>query len=88
MPKTVCSACLFVRPARLGPFCDAWLTEYGCVDTGYIAPSAAERESLDELRRRTFAHVLSWSEEEGTASYVGSTANRVVSKRITSPLQP
>ncbi|KAI0750474.1 terpenoid cyclases/Protein prenyltransferase [Fomes fomentarius] len=46
-------------------------------DTGYVAPSDAEREGLDELRRRTFAHVLSWSEEEGTASYVGGAANRV-----------
>ena len=26
-----------------------------------------------------FAHALSWSEEEGTATYVGGAANRVVS---------
>ena len=27
-----------------------------------------------------FAHAMSWSEEEGTAVYVGGAANRVVSR--------
>ena len=31
------------------------------------------------MRKRTFAHVMSWVEEEGTATYVGGAANRVVS---------
>ncbi|KAI0324706.1 terpenoid cyclases/Protein prenyltransferase [Cubamyces sp. BRFM 1775] len=46
--------------------------------TGVVTvASDAEREKLDALRRETCAHVLSWTEEEGTALYVGGSANRV-----------
>ncbi|KAI0738353.1 terpenoid cyclases/Protein prenyltransferase [Daedaleopsis nitida] len=45
--------------------------------TAYVAHSDADRERLAELRKRTFAHVMSWVEEEGTATYVGGAANRV-----------
>ncbi|KAI0628312.1 terpenoid cyclases/Protein prenyltransferase [Trametes polyzona] len=45
--------------------------------TSFRATSDGEREKVDELRRRTCAHVLSWTEEEGTAVYVGGAANRV-----------
>ena len=42
--------------------------------------SDAERGRLDELRKGVFAHAMSWSEEDGTAVYVGGAANRVVSR--------
>ncbi len=31
------------------------------------------------MKKQTFAHALSWSEEEGAETYVGGAANRVVS---------
>ncbi|KAH9850861.1 terpenoid cyclases/Protein prenyltransferase [Lenzites betulinus] len=46
-------------------------------DTGLRTTSDAERAQLDALRRETFAHALSWTEEEGTALYVGGAGNRV-----------
>ncbi|KAI0824323.1 terpenoid cyclases/Protein prenyltransferase [Trametes gibbosa] len=45
--------------------------------TGFRTTSDVEREKLDALRKQTFAQVLSWTEEEGTAVYVGGAANRV-----------
>lgn len=33
------------------------------------------------MKKQTFAHALSWSEEEGAETYVGGAANRVVSCR-------
>ncbi len=47
--------------------------------TVYAPSSDADREMLDELRKGIFAHAMSWSEEDGTAVYVGGAANRVVS---------
>ncbi|TBU21726.1 terpenoid cyclases/Protein prenyltransferase [Dichomitus squalens] len=45
--------------------------------TTYVSPSDVERETFEELRKQMFAHALSWSEEEGTTTYVGGAANRV-----------
>ncbi|TFK87888.1 terpenoid cyclases/Protein prenyltransferase [Polyporus arcularius HHB13444] len=45
--------------------------------TAYAPSSDADREMLDELRKGIFAHAMSWSEEDGTAVYVGGAANRV-----------
>ncbi|OSC97259.1 terpenoid cyclases/Protein prenyltransferase [Trametes coccinea BRFM310] len=65
--------------ARRKAVISAWNAEQARAhdSTGFATASDAEREKLDLLRRDTFAHVLSWTEEEGTALYVGGAANRV-----------
>lgn len=50
-------------------------------DTTYVPSSDVERERFEEVKKQTFAHALSWSEEEGAETYVGGAANRVVSCR-------
>ncbi|PIL34579.1 hypothetical protein GSI_03358 [Ganoderma sinense ZZ0214-1] len=45
--------------------------------TTYVPPSDVERERFEEVKKQTFAHALSWSEEEGAETYVGGAANRV-----------
>ncbi|KAI1793727.1 terpenoid cyclases/Protein prenyltransferase [Ganoderma leucocontextum] len=46
-------------------------------DTTYVPSSDVERERFEEVKKQTFAHALSWSEEEGAETYVGGAANRV-----------
>jgi hypothetical protein len=36
-------------------------------------------DPLDNLRKSVFVDALSWSEEDGTAKFVGGPSNRVVS---------
>ncbi|CDO76230.1 hypothetical protein BN946_scf184644.g4 [Trametes cinnabarina] len=65
--------------ARRNAVISVWDAEQARVHdtTGFTTASDWERDKLDKLRRDTFAHVLSWTEEEGTALYVGGAANRV-----------
>ncbi|KAI0350797.1 terpenoid cyclases/Protein prenyltransferase [Trametes cingulata] len=65
--------------ARRNAVISAWNAEQARANdgTGFVPTSDAEREKLDALRKQTCAHVLSWTEEEGTAVYVGGAANRV-----------
>ena len=48
----------------------------------YVPSTEEARERLDALRKAMFAHVLAWTEEEGSAIYVGGAANRVVSSHV------
>ncbi|KAH9940138.1 terpenoid cyclases/Protein prenyltransferase [Epithele typhae] len=45
--------------------------------SSYAPPTEADRARAAALRKATFAHILSWAEEEGAATYLGGSANRV-----------